>query len=230
MKKQFYINFFALVLLLMPSLVKAQCNVGTNGWTLSSPSSCGWYSYNIGAGEYEYMYLDQGVSYQFSLTSSAGTFNWGTFFGQGVCINGSGYGNVVNYTAPTAGTYSIGTNRLGSNYGYYWNGVSATLYYAPITPGNPGSISGTNVLCQGATATYSIGAVSYAKNYLWQYSVDGGASYTTITSTGSTSVTFTWPNVVTSAAYVRVLAQNGPCTSSGWSYYNVNLLATPTAP
>ena len=230
MKKLFYNSILVFILALMPLIAKSQCNVGTNGWTLSAPSSCGWYNYNIGAGEYEYIYLDQGVSYQFNLTSSAGTFNWGTYFGQGVCINGSSNGNSVNYTAPTAGNYAIGTNRLSANYGYYWNGVSATLSYAPITPAIPGAISGTNVLCQGANATYSIGAVTWAKNYLWQYTTDGGATYSTITSTGGTSVNFTWPNVVTSAAYVRVRAQNGPCISADFAYLNVNLLASPSAP
>ena len=231
MKKQLIFTLYTLLtLFLSKSAIHAQCGVGTNGWTLTAPNACQWYSYNIGAGEYEYMTLQQGVSYTFNLTSSAGTFNWGTFFGQSVCINGTPYSNSVNYTAPTNGSYSIGTERLGSNYGYYWNGVSATLSYAPITPATPGAISGTTTLCEGGTGSYSIGSVTYAKNYLWEYSVDGGASYSTVTSSGSTSVNITWPSVVTTNAYVRVRAQNGPCSSSNYAYLNVNLLANPTAP
>ena len=231
MRKLFVNRLYFLVLFSISTfVVRAQCNVGTNGWTLAAPTSCSWNYYGIGAGEYEYIPLVQGVSYQFNLTSSAGTFNWGTFFGQGVCISGTTYANSVNYTAPTSGSYAIGTERLSGNYGYYWNGVSATLSYAPITPNTPGAISGTTTLCEGGSSSYSISNVTYAKNYLWQYTVDGGASYTTVTSTGSNTVNITWPSVVTSNAYVRVQAQNGPCSSAGFAYLNVNLLANPSSP
>ncbi len=205
------------------------CNVGYGGG-YTSPSGCQLNSRAIGAGEYGTMSLDSGVSYNFSLTSAALVYNSNgvcinTYYSNGVCINGGSYGTSANYTAPSSGSYNVGTNRINNGF----TGTSATLSYRPIQPARPVSISGTNVLCVGSTVTYSIPSVSYVKDYTWQYSVDGGNSWSTVTVNGGTSATITWPNTVTNNAFVRVKAQNGPCEST-WTSQNVQLLAQPTAP
>ncbi|MEO0038085.1 MAG: hypothetical protein RIQ59_1296 [Bacteroidota bacterium] len=231
MKKNFLLNIFSKYIFsngLIPSILffllinfnlQAQCNLG-NTASYSDPTSCAAYYKNLGAGEYGTMNLTQGVTYYFSLSSSALVYT------NSVCINGSPAAYPRIYTAPTSGGYTVGTNRI--NNGYNFN--SATLTYYPVTPGNPGAISGSTNVCSGALGvTYSISGVTNAKDYYWQYSTNNGATYTDITASGSTSVSFNWPSVVTNTAYVRVRSQNGPC-NSGWTYLNVRILNQPTAP
>lgn len=231
MKKNFLLNIFSKYILsngIIPSFLffllinfnlQAQCNLG-NTASYSDPTSCAAYYKNLGAGEYGTMNLTQGVTYYFSLSSSALVYT------NGVCINGSSAAYPRIYTAPSTGGYTVGTNRI--NNGYNFN--SATLTYYPVTPGLPGTISGSTNVCAGALGVnYSISGVANAKDYYWQYSTNNGATYTDITTNGSTSVSFNWPTVVTNNASVRVRAQNGPC-NSGWTYLNVRILNQPVAP
>ena len=228
------LNFLLSILLFFILSVSSysQCNVGSRGWVLAQPTGCGTYDYSIGSGEYEAIDLEGDVSYQFNLNSASLGY-WApnqVFFGNGICIDGATSGTSVVYRAPQTRRYNIGTNRITSP-GYYWNGVSAVLYYAPITPAFPSGISGSNNVCKDFAVTYSISAASYAKNYAWEYSINGGASYTSLTTTGSTSISITWPTNPTGTlqGVVRVRSQNGPCFS-GWRTFNVNVLDQPTSP
>lgn len=229
-KLNFLLSFF--LFFVLSGSIYSQCNVGSKGITLTSPTSCSTYSYNIGPGEYEYLNLEGGVTYQFGLSSAALSY-WAPnqiFWGNGICIDGVANGNQVTYTAPSTRQYNIGTNRLTSS-GYYFNGVSATLSYAPVTPAYPSAISGLNNACKGSSVSYSISSATNASNYVWEYSINGGASYINLTTTGTTSVTFSWPTGSTGTlqGVVRVKSQNGPC-SSGWRTYSVNVLDQPTSP
>lgn len=222
--------FSIIVILFFGSNAFSQvCNIGYGG-NYTSPAGCQLNSRPIGAGEYGTMSLTEGVSYNFGLSSAALVYNYNgvclnAYYSNGICINSGSNGTSVNYTAPYTGNYNVGTNRINN----YFNGVSATLSYRPIQPARPVSISGTNVLCVGSTVTYTIPSVSYVKDYTWQYSVDGGASWGLITPNGGTSVTVTWPNTVTNNAFIRVKAQNGPCEST-WTSQNIQLYAQPTPP
>ena len=208
-----------LFLLFWSTNVQSQCNIG-NTASYSDPSSCASYTKRLGAGEYGTMNLTQGVTYYFSLSSSALVYT------NSVCINGTSSAYPMTYTAPSSAGYTVGTNRINNGFNYN----SATLTYYPITPGTPGGISGSTNVCAGALGvTYSIANTSYAKNYHWQYSTDNGASYTDITTGGTNSVSFNWPSVVTNNASVRVRSQNGPC-SSGWTNLPVRILNQPTSP
>ena len=236
------INLYFLLSVLMFFILSissySQCNIGTRGWVLAQPTGCGTYNYSIGSGEVEAIDLEGEVTYQFNLTSASlnyvpGAPGWPNnrvFFGNGICINGASNGTSVTYKAPSTSRYNIGTNREVS-YGYYWNGVSATLSYAPVQPGLPASISGLNNVCKGVAVTYSIASATNSKNYSWEYSVNGGGNWTTVTTTGSTSVSITWPTNPTGTlqGVVRVRSQNGPCFS-GWRTYNVSVVDQPTAP
>ncbi len=233
--QRFRLNFllsFLLILGFTASVQSQTCNVGTRGITLNSPTSCTNYTYNIGSGEYERLNLESNVTYQFSLQSAAVSYwaPWLIFWSNGICINGSSFGTSVKYKATSTTAHNVGANRV-SSYGYYWNGVSATLSYYPVRPSYPSAISGLNNVCKGSSVTYSISAAGDAKDYVWEYSINGGASYTNITSSGGTSVSFAWPtgSSGTLQGLVRVKSQNGPC-SSDWRTYNVTVVDQPTAP
>ncbi len=214
------ITLFFIFFLLFNLNTQAQvCNIG-NTATYSNPTNCQTYSKSLGAGEFGSMSLTGGVSYYFSLSSSALVYT------NGICINGTSSNYPATYTAPSSGSYTVGTNRI--NGGYNLN--SAVLTYYPITPSTPGSISGSSNVCSGALGvTYSISNIANTKDYYWQYSTNNGVSYTDIATNGTNSVTFNWPSVVTNTAYIRVKSQNGPC-SSGWSTLNVHILSQPTFP
>jgi gliding motility-associated-like protein len=201
---------------------------------MSTPNSCSTYYRTLGSGQYEQITLTQGVTYSFDLSSAyLPNSSWSehsVFWGGGVCINGTSNGNSVIYTAPATGNYNIGTNRItNGDWRYYFNYQSATLAYSPLQPNQPGGISGLTTVCSGSTATYSIGAASYAKDYAWEYSTDNGNSYQPYTYSGSTSINLTWPSVGNANGYIRVKSQNGPC-SSAWTYLYVGILEQPTAP
>ena len=205
------------------------CNLGYTG-NYPTPSGCQTYSRSLGAGEYGNVQLTSGVSYNFVLNSTATQYNSNgigvnTYYSNGVCINGGSNGTSFNYTASYSGGYNVGTNRINNNF----LNVSATLYYKPIIPATPSSISGTTNLCVNTSATYSVPFVNYVKDYTWQYSLDGGSSWFTPTTSGGNSITINWPNTVTNNASVRVKAQNGPCESS-WVTLGVKLYAQPTPP
>lgn len=210
--------FFIFILLFNVS-TWAQCNIG-NATSYTDPTNCQAYYKSLGAGQWGNMNLTGGVSYYFTLSSSA------LVYSNGVCINGSSSSYPRTYKAPSTGSYTVGTNRINGG----WNYNSATLTYKPITPSKPGSISGSTDVCAGALGvTYSIATVADTKDYYWQYSTDNGNSYTDIATNGSNSVTFNWPSVVTNSAYIRVKSQNGPC-SSDWKSMNVRILSQPTFP
>ncbi len=211
----------------------SQCNIGSTNSPLSTPNSCTTYYRDLGAGQYEQITLTQGVTYSFDLSSAyLPNSSWSehsVYWGGGVCINGTSNGNSVYYTAPATGYYNIGTNRITNGDGrYYFNYQSATLAYRPLQPNQPGGISGLTTVCSGSSATYSIGAASYAKDYVWEYSTDNANTFQPYT-TGSTSINFTWPSVGNANGYIRVKSQNGPC-SSAWTYLYVSILEQPTAP
>ena len=212
-------SFFLLVVLFTSLKSNSQCNIG-NTATYSNPVNCSTYTKQLGAGEYGTMNLTQGVSYYFSLSSSA------LVYSNGVCINGVSGNYPVTYTAPSTGGYTVGTNRINNGFNYN----SATLIYYPITPALPSAISGPTTVCSGAlNVTYSVTAAANVKDYTWEYSVDNGNSYVSITNSGSNSVSFNWPDVVTNSAFIRVKAQNGPCIT-GWQNLNVKIVEQPTVP
>jgi gliding motility-associated-like protein len=240
-KLNFLYSFF--LFFVLSNTIYSQCNlVGTKGWAITAPTSCRNYSYSIGPGEYESVSLEAGVTYNFNLSSAALNYfaPWytQTFWGTGICIEGAVPSNSINYTASTSKSYSIGVSRYSpspnmfvNGYGYYWNGVSAALNYAPITPAYPSAISGNTNVCKGSSITYSIPSASYAKDYVWEFSINGGASYTNVTPSGSNSVSISWPTgtLGTWQGVVRVKSKNGPCESS-WRTYSVNVLDAPTSP
>jgi gliding motility-associated-like protein len=215
--KHFYLILLFLANAVISNKAQAQsCFVSYFG-SYSTPQC---FSQNVwmGAGEYGTMYLESGVSYQF-LHVSNGSFS------SGICINGSFSGSDFIYTAPSTGNYNVSAYRSS----WFWNWNSANIEYYKVTPGQPGSISGAATVCSGSSATYSIGGVSYATNYRWEYSINNGVNWIPLVSNGGTSYNMAWPSIVTNIARIRVRAENGGCASA-WREFAVNIVDQPTAP
>ncbi len=152
------------------------------------------------------------TSYSISPVSGASTYNWsatnGTVSGTGTSVSiawGTGSSGSVHVSAQgTCGTSSDRILNISLN----------------STPAQPGSIAGSNSLCQGNTSTYSIAPVSGANSYNWT------ATNGTISGSG-TSVSIEWGSG--SSGVVRV-ASVGTCGTSTNRTMNVTLNQSPGQP
>jgi hypothetical protein len=99
-------------------------------------------------------------STQYSIATVVGAtgYNWTVPAGW----TGSSATNIINATPGSSGMFSVAaTNSCGA-------GPLQTLSVSVYTlPGIPGVISGTNTMCENATKTFSVAAVSGATAYAW---------------------------------------------------------------
>lgn len=155
-----------------------------------------------------------GTSSTYSILAVVGatSYNWsatnGTVSGSGTSVSiawGTGSSGTVHVTAQgTCGTSADRSLNINLN----------------NIPAQPGSITGSNSLCEGSTSTYSISPVSGATSYSWS------ATNGTVSGSG-TSVSVTWGN--SSSGVVRV-ASVGLCGTSSMRTMNVSLIDIPGQP
>lgn len=109
-----------------------------------------------------------------------------------------------NWVAPAAGAGAVTfyfTGLAGDHQGdeggdYVYSGTLALAEQSCTTPAQPGSITGNTTVCSGASASYSIAAVSGATSYTWSLPSGWAGSSTTTsisvaagTTAGNISVT-----------------------------------------
>ena len=110
------------------------------------------------------------VSYSVPAIANATSYTW-TYSGTGATISGSTNSITINYAAnATSGNLTVyGVNTCG-------NGTVSANYPITVnpTPAAAGAITGTAVVCQGATSvSYSVPAIANATSYTWTYSGTG---------------------------------------------------------
>ena len=110
------------------------------------------------------------VSYSVPAIANATSYTW-SYSGSGATISGSTNSITINYAAnATSGNLTVyGVNTCG-------NGTISANYPITVnpTPAAAGAITGTAVVCQGATSvSYSVPAITNATSYTWAYSGSG---------------------------------------------------------
>lgn len=131
--------------------------------------------------------------------------------GGGYVSAGGGGSSYISYPGSTSTSTTAGT-RSG-------NGI-ITITSVPGTPASPASIGGSNSLCEGSSATYTISAVIGATGYTW--TVPAGATITSGQGTTSINVTFG-----SNSGNVSVTADNG-CGSSNATVYAITVNPAPS--
>ncbi len=163
--------------------VNSSCSYLTNqnlaGATQSaSPSNCTgggtgtvandvWYSF-VATASCQNINVDGGSGFDavVRLYSGCGT-NGPTGFM--TCVDQTGNSGVETIVATGL---TIGQTYYISVYEYYGAGQGLTFsicVYSPGAPSQPGSITGNQSPCVGASQTYSVGSVSGATSYIWTY-------------------------------------------------------------
>lgn len=102
-------------------------------------------------------------------TTQAGMTNylWSVSSGGSITAGGSVTNNTVTVTWNTAGAQSVSVNYTNANGCTAVNSTTRNVTINPL-PGTPGTITGTAVLCQGATGIgFTVGAASNALTYNW---------------------------------------------------------------
>ncbi len=131
-------------------------------------------------------------------------YQWAVSGGGTVTAGGTSTNNTVTITWNTPGAQSVSINYHDA---HGCTAITSTVY--PVTvnpiPGTPGPITGTAVLCQGATGiSYSVGAVTDATSYTWTL-VPGTAG---IITGNTTSITINWSAIFTGTASLTVKGVN----------------------
>jgi gliding motility-associated-like protein len=127
-----------------------------------------------------------GETYSILPVSDATSYNWTLPTGASI-VSGSGTNSItVDFgTGAVSGNITVtGVNACGTS-------VASTSIMVTVNPlpGNPGTISGSNTVCQGQSGVvYSIAAVSDALSYNW--TVPTGAVITAGTGTNSITVDY----------------------------------------
>jgi PKD-like domain/Secretion system C-terminal sorting domain len=108
----------------------------------------------------------------------------------------AGTGAAISFGNQLAGNYTV--QGVGPCNDIFMTGT-AVIIESPLLPDKPGTISGPTMVCQGATNTYSISAVSGATSYTWTLPSDwsGSSATTSINATaspGSGNITVTANN------------------------------------
>lgn len=131
--------------------------------------------------------------------------------GGGYVSAGGGGSSYVSYPGSTSTSTVAGTNS--------GNG-SVTITAIPGTPAAPAPFSGSNLVCAGATATYTISSVVGATGYTW--TVPSGSTITSGQGTTSINVTFG-----STSGNISVTADNN-CGSSSATTYSVTISSAPS--
>ncbi len=117
-----------------------------------------------------------GIAFSVPLITNATTYNW-QYTGTGATINGTGNSVTINFAGnATSGTLTVqGNNTCG-------NGTISAGYPITIntTPAAAASILGVPTVCAGVSGlAYSVGVISGATSYIWNYTGTGATIYGT---------------------------------------------------
>jgi hypothetical protein len=159
-------------------------------------------------------------TYTVPVIANATSYTWTLSNG----ATGSSTTNSINVTFPNSGNTTIsvkGTNGCGSS-------ITASSITVAVNnnaaTGAAGAIIGVAQICKGATGyAYSVGAITNATSYIWNYSGSGAA----INGTGS-SVTIDFA-AGASNGNVTVSGTNGCSTGTVSPAYAVTVNTPPTA-
>ncbi len=145
--------------------------------------------------------MAEGVAYAVPPVAGANFYYW-ELPSESYIVSGSGTNSVVINFGSTDGDISVySSNDCGASASPV--SLAITMNHPPLMPG---SITGEVSVCEGATESYSIGAVSGATSYTW--SLPSGAFISSGYGTNSVSVTF-----ASTSGTVCVTADNS-CGSS----------------
>lgn len=150
------------------------------------------------------------VTYSVPAVEGAKSYTW-TYSGGGTP---SGTGNSISFRPTGSGTLSVVANNDC--------GTSTSRTFAVTFsqgPERPGTIAGATSVCNGATQTYQIAAVTAANNYTWTYSGGGNPSGT------GTSVSLR----PTSSGTLTVVANNA-CGTSTSRTLAITVISPPARP
>jgi len=150
-----------------------------------------------------------GVTYSISSVTDATTYTWTVPSGATIASGQGTTSITVNFgCSATSGTVTVTPSDGGGS------GASSSLAVTVTGVGAAGSVSGSTVVCAGASGlTYSISSVSGATTYTWSVPFDA-----TITSgQGGTSITVTWGSTSGNVSVTPANANGCTGTSSSLS-------------
>ncbi len=159
-----------------------------------------------------------GNTASFSVVASGPTVN--SFQWQVSTNGGTNWTNVSTGTGGTTSTYTTAAATAGMNTYQYRvlataqcgvatsNAAVLTVQTAPAINAQPQNI----LVCNGSTATFTVGATGNNLTYQWQFSIDGVAPYTNIA--GANGLSYTTPTVTVAQNNYRYrVVINGSCPS-----------------
>ncbi|MCB9262117.1 MAG: gliding motility-associated C-terminal domain-containing protein [Flavobacteriales bacterium] len=95
---------------------------------------------------------------------------------------------------------------------------------SPTTVG--GTLTGTDTVCKGTNSgTLTLGADAVGKIIRWEYSTNGGTTWTSIT---NTATTYSYSNLTQSTTY-RVVVKSGACNTEYSSWVTIKVNELPVA-
>ena len=152
-------------------------------------------------------------SHLYTLTSATGTtFSW-TGFGGNILGSSTNDSVMVNWNATGSGTIIVTeTNSYGCD--------TSVQMFVDLTPYPMPNITGTDILCQEDTATYSVAAV---QGHTYNWSVTGGAI---VSFTVTNSIDVYWYNPGAGRVAVNQISQVG-CVAADSQQVHVNAPPSP---
>lgn len=103
--------------------------------------------------------------------------NW-SVTGGGTIVSGSGLSRVIRFSTP--GTVTVKLIR---------NGLTVSQGTKSVNVYVPGTVSGPSTVCAGGQVNLSLSG-QFGTSFTWEYSTNGGSTWTTFGSTGSTASHF----------------------------------------
>ncbi|HRK80595.1 MAG TPA: hypothetical protein PLZ12_04080, partial [Saprospiraceae bacterium] len=151
-------------------------------------------------------------TYSVSAVSGATSYTWNLPAGW----SGTSTSTSISATAGSTGgaIFVTANNACGAS------SPSVLNVNVSPTPTQPGTIAGSNSVCQGSPQTYSISAVAGATSYTWNLP-SGWSGTSTSTSISTTAG---------SSGGTIFITANNACGASSPSVLNVNVSPTPTQP
>jgi fibronectin-binding autotransporter adhesin len=158
-----------------------------------------------------------GVSYSIAAVSGATNYIWSVPAG-GTITNGQGTTTInVDFSGSAGGDVSVSSqNECGTSAAQT---VAVSLYEPAVITGSPTNVT----VCAGVEVQFSGSATGDNLSYLWEVSVNTGASFSAIS--GATSATFTTNVVAADDAKqfrLRVTSACGDITNSAAATLTVN--------
>ncbi|MGL2966454.1 GEVED domain-containing protein [Flavobacterium sp. XGLA_31] len=156
------------------------------------------------------------ASFSVSATGTGLTYQWEEF-------DGASWNTL---TGETSATYSIASAGASLNTHQYRCIVSGTSPCAPVTSSaavlTVGNVSITaqpsnQTICSDATATFTVGTTGTVTSYQWQYSTNGGTTWTDVATGGTTDTLVVGSLNATNTGTLYHVVLNGSVTSNSAS-------------